>query len=194
MVKNKRQKILDAATATFSEYGYKGTTMDKVAAAAHIGKGTIYTAFKNKEELFNAILQNIIEDMAYICHQYIDPAKGVKENINNVLYELLTYRKKHQFLQKLSEEVSWSGTIHAHNALKRVERAIVEYLKQLLIHAHTQRKIYLSTPEITAYLLYKQYMTLVVEFEKDYYSLSKEEIIHIFNNHILFSLVHNQEI
>jgi len=50
----KRLKILEAATACFAETGYEGASMDTVAAAAGVSKGSLYDYFKNKEDLFYA--------------------------------------------------------------------------------------------------------------------------------------------
>lgn len=44
--------IREAAAALFLERGYQGTSMDDIAAAAKVSKQTIYTHFRNKEELF----------------------------------------------------------------------------------------------------------------------------------------------
>ena len=63
MAVNRRQDILNAATQSFSLFGYKATTMDQVAKLASVGKGTIYTFFANKEELFNEIITKLIADM-----------------------------------------------------------------------------------------------------------------------------------
>ncbi|MFD2875388.1 TetR/AcrR family transcriptional regulator [Paenibacillus rhizoplanae] len=47
----------------FSLFGYKATTMDQVAKIANVGKGTIYTFFTNKEQLFDEILRDVILEM-----------------------------------------------------------------------------------------------------------------------------------
>ena len=60
---DRRQEILNAAEKSFSLFGYKATTMDQVAKIANVGKGTIYTFFANKEELFNAIIIKMINEM-----------------------------------------------------------------------------------------------------------------------------------
>ena len=44
--------IRDAAARLFLEQGYQATSMDDIAAAAHISKQTIYTHFPSKEQLF----------------------------------------------------------------------------------------------------------------------------------------------
>jgi TetR/AcrR family transcriptional repressor of mexJK operon len=52
----KRQAILAAATATFLEQGYARTSVDAIAAAAGVGKQTVYGHFGDKEHLFLAVL------------------------------------------------------------------------------------------------------------------------------------------
>lgn len=46
--------------------------MDQVAKIANVGKGTIYTFYKNKEELFREIVQRMIEEMKYEAEQSLD--------------------------------------------------------------------------------------------------------------------------
>jgi TetR/AcrR family transcriptional repressor of mexJK operon len=48
--------IREAAAALFLEKGYQGTSMDDIAAAAHISKQTIYTHFADKEQLFSELV------------------------------------------------------------------------------------------------------------------------------------------
>jgi AcrR family transcriptional regulator len=53
----KREAILDAALALFSERGFHGTAVPLVADAAEVGAGTIYRHFESKEALVNALYQ-----------------------------------------------------------------------------------------------------------------------------------------
>ena len=45
-------QILDAAEDVFGRYGYEAATLDGIAKAAGITKGTIYLYFKNKKTVF----------------------------------------------------------------------------------------------------------------------------------------------
>ena len=51
----KRQAILDAATAAFLDHGY-AASVDDIAAAAGVGKQTVYRHFGDKQALFLAAL------------------------------------------------------------------------------------------------------------------------------------------
>ncbi len=50
----RRDLILDAAGKLFQEKGYETTTIYEIAALAELGKGTIYSYFKSKEEVYIA--------------------------------------------------------------------------------------------------------------------------------------------
>ncbi len=54
------QEITDAAFAAFAENGYAGTRVDDVAKRAGVSKGLMYLYFKTKEELFKAVIKNVV--------------------------------------------------------------------------------------------------------------------------------------
>jgi AcrR family transcriptional regulator len=47
----KRVRILEAATGLFVRFGYRKTSIDEVARAAGVAKGTVYLYYRNKAEL-----------------------------------------------------------------------------------------------------------------------------------------------
>ena len=58
----KRRAILDAATAAFLRNGYRGTSMDEIAAAARVSKQTVYKHFSDKERLFAEIVTATVHE------------------------------------------------------------------------------------------------------------------------------------
>ena len=52
----RRQQILDAALAVFSQKGYQAANVSDVAAEAGVSQGTIYWYFDSKEDLLTAAL------------------------------------------------------------------------------------------------------------------------------------------
>ncbi|MBE6051933.1 MAG: TetR/AcrR family transcriptional regulator [Clostridium sp.] len=69
----KKLGILRAASKVFSERGYRGASMDEIALEAGIVKGTLYYNFKNKEELFDDIVEYGINEL-----------KGKVEDVNKL--------------------------------------------------------------------------------------------------------------
>jgi AcrR family transcriptional regulator len=52
-----RQRILEAATAEFAQYGLAGARVDRIAARAAANKQLIYAYFGSKEGLFDSALE-----------------------------------------------------------------------------------------------------------------------------------------
>lgn len=49
------QRIIDAATQEFAQYGIAGARIERIIAAARTNKAQLYSYFGNKEQLFDAI-------------------------------------------------------------------------------------------------------------------------------------------
>lgn len=59
----KRAAILEAATELFLAHGFRGTSMDRIAETAKVSKRTVYDHFPSKEDLFEAICQDILQQV-----------------------------------------------------------------------------------------------------------------------------------
>lgn len=57
-----RENILKAALQEFFEKGYKSAAMRNIAEQARIPTGLIYSYYKNKEALFDAVLRPVLYD------------------------------------------------------------------------------------------------------------------------------------
>jgi TetR/AcrR family transcriptional regulator, mexJK operon transcriptional repressor len=57
----KRRAIVEAATTAFLERGYRGTSMDAVAAAAGVSKQTVYQHFGDKQRLFRELVAATVQ-------------------------------------------------------------------------------------------------------------------------------------
>jgi len=54
------QEIADAAFKMFAEKGYAATRIDDVAKRAGVSKGLTYLYYKTKEDLFKAVVKNVV--------------------------------------------------------------------------------------------------------------------------------------
>jgi AcrR family transcriptional regulator len=53
----KRKQIIDGARRVFIEMGFDAASMNDITREAGVSKGTIYVYFNNKEELFEALIE-----------------------------------------------------------------------------------------------------------------------------------------
>ena len=65
----RREKILDNALRLFREEGYETTTMQDIADASELSKGSLYLQFENKEALIVALLERTFDKLEGIIEK-----------------------------------------------------------------------------------------------------------------------------
>ena len=63
MVNKTRDKLIEVARQLFVHKGIENTTMNDIANASDKGRRTIYTYFKNKREIYNAVVDRESEHL-----------------------------------------------------------------------------------------------------------------------------------
>lgn len=58
----RRAEIMRAAVELFAKKGYDGTTMAEIAEATHQAVGTLYKFFKDKHDLYQALVADTVHD------------------------------------------------------------------------------------------------------------------------------------
>ncbi|QBF25636.1 TetR/AcrR family transcriptional regulator [Pseudomonas tructae] len=61
--RQRRHALIEAATLTFLEHGFEGTTLDMIIDQAGGSRGTLYSSFGGKEGLFAAVIERMIEEI-----------------------------------------------------------------------------------------------------------------------------------
>ncbi|WP_194846533.1 TetR/AcrR family transcriptional regulator [Mumia zhuanghuii] len=84
-----REALLTTATSMFAERGFAKTALSEVASAAHVTRGAVYHHFKDKKDLYRAVLERTETDGmatirdAYLAHE--DPVAGAMAAMNAYL-------------------------------------------------------------------------------------------------------------
>ena len=60
----RREEILRAAETVFFSRGFEKSTMDEIAEAAELSKGTLYLYFRSKDDLHMAVARNAISQLS----------------------------------------------------------------------------------------------------------------------------------
>lgn len=99
-----RQKLLEVARELFAHKGLEATTMNDIAAASGRGRRTLYTYFRNKEEIYYAVieeeLERLSEKMDEVAVMDIEP----EEKIFTLIYTHLNI---------IRDTVARNGTLRA---------------------------------------------------------------------------------
>lgn len=76
-VEKTRNKLIEVARMLFAKKGIDETTMNDIALASGKGRRTLYTYFKSKEDIYDAVVQDELElmaaKMADVAQQEMDP-------------------------------------------------------------------------------------------------------------------------
>jgi AcrR family transcriptional regulator len=109
----KREQLLDAGRAVFSELGFHSATVDQIADRAGVGKGTVYLYFRSKQELYFAIVEHDLEELYAETVQQMGNAKTAFDRIRAYMRVRCEFaRSRHDFLRLLATE---SGTLISGN-------------------------------------------------------------------------------
>ena len=83
-----RNKILEAAEKVFYKKDYRGAKLTEIAKEADIPVALIYTYFKNKEVLFDAVVSSVYINRTYYCikQNFLIFKIGINECHRNICF------------------------------------------------------------------------------------------------------------
>lgn len=116
MVKKTRDRFIEVARSLFARKGVENTTMNDIAAASDKGRRTIYTYFKSKREIFNAVIESesddLLKNLSSIVSKPISPEEKLREYVSTRM-------------ETMREIVSRNGSLRAgfFRDVRKVDRA-----------------------------------------------------------------------
>ena len=84
----KREAILSAAETLFRRYGYRRTSMEDIAKETGMSRPSVYSHFKNKDEVFRSLSEKIHEKALHETSRSLnaDPKKtSLEERLEGAL-------------------------------------------------------------------------------------------------------------
>ncbi len=133
----RKNQILDCAKKLFSMKGYYQTQITDIQHAAGVARGTIYQYFKNKDDIFETLLDRFHEDWKRVLSQKPeDPEKVYGSGL-----EVFKFRVKQTFKFFAGEPDYCNILLRIHlglgqnfdRAIKRFDSQMVDLLNTYLI-------------------------------------------------------------
>jgi AcrR family transcriptional regulator len=98
--------ILEAARELFARFGYKKTTMEDIAHVLRKGKSSLYYYFKNKEEIFQAVISLEEECLFNRLHEITDSSRSPIDKMRSyVITRMETIRGLTNYQQALKDDL-----------------------------------------------------------------------------------------
>lgn len=178
----KKEQVITVARDLFHKYGFKKVSMDEIAKYSGVTKKTIYSYFKSKEELLKYFIDEELQRMKKIIDEEEAKGQDFFETANNAICKLLKYRKERDFLSVIAEEAEWLKNPTVVENLKLIDNQIEEYIKTKLEKAKNNGDIYYEDLDITAFLVYKMYIALMIEWNDKSKNIDEQMIAKIISN------------
>ncbi|GCD98309.1 MULTISPECIES: TetR/AcrR family transcriptional regulator [Embleya] len=116
-----RAKLLDAARAEFAEHGIAGARVDRIALRAGVNKERIYAYFGNKEQLFQHVLTESLQELnTVVTMPNDDPAEYIAQ-----VYDFYCARPE------LLRLLVWEALYYGHDPVPDEERRVTSYAAKL---------------------------------------------------------------
>lgn len=96
-MKEKEQKILDAALQLFVEKGFHGTSTAEIAKTAGVATGTLFHYFKTKEELINSLYHYTKETMFSQLQDHFKENTPLKDNLKELWCKFIHFSIKNPY-------------------------------------------------------------------------------------------------
>ncbi len=172
MVKeNLRQRIINAAVRIFADKGFYEATVDDIARAANIAKGTVYLYFKDKPSLY----VSLIDEQFIMGFKFLEELKNedipscdkLKKIADNWLKYMLKF--KHELPMYSIDNISMTKKIMKgiqpliYRHLDKIINHIAEIIRQGIINGELRKMepkigaVYFLNSIRTAFLLYVFY-------------------------------------
>jgi len=106
---DKRNAILAAATQVFAEKGLAGPVA-AITSAAGVAEGTLFTYFKTKDELINALYRELKLDLAQAMMSGFPRRTSVRQRLRHVWQRYVEWGAAHPEQFKALQQIAvWSG-------------------------------------------------------------------------------------
>jgi len=166
------REILAAARRLMEQQGVDTLTMEEIAQAAGLAKGTLYLYFQSKDDLIQALLSQVAEAIIADLEAILAKPDSPKEKLRQVVVLLLNYAEQESplFPLYLRELVRLkSGKDTPFTSFQELEERIQGLISRIFADGIAQRQFIPADPRLLTFLL-KGILRAV-----GYYGMSQEQ-------------------
>jgi AcrR family transcriptional regulator len=99
--KERRKQVIEEAARLFSSKRFDEVLMDDIAQQAGVGKGTIYTYFADKEELYFAVVFEGISQLNEKLQQKVNGQRDPEKKLRRMVHHIVSFFNQNRFFFRL---------------------------------------------------------------------------------------------
>jgi AcrR family transcriptional regulator len=135
---DKRNAILDAATRVFAERGLTAAPTSEISKHAGVAEGTLFTYFKTKDDLINALYREIKLELADAMMSGFPRKKNVRTRLQHVWESYVNWGVKNPKQRRVLAQLQVSGML----SKESIEAGTAPFVEmQNLIHDAIEQHI-----------------------------------------------------
>jgi len=128
-----KNEAIQASTILFQQYGFQKTTMEDIAKAMRRGKSTLYYYFKSKDEIFDAVLENEINEVFFTTRSAVEKASTAEEKLKIYFFVSLNSIKSKANLYKIMRGELTSDYSKINLRIKKFNAREIQAVKEILL-------------------------------------------------------------
>ena len=145
--------MIEVARQLFARFGFTNTTMNDIADASKRGRRTLYTYFRNKDEIYHAVIELELERL---CHELELVGRLSVSPEEKIMTMMLTH------LDKIKDLVLRNGSLRAEffkdiwlveQARVTFDRREIRQIEAVLQEGRQAGLFFVEDVRLTAYLL-----------------------------------------
>ncbi len=140
---DKRQKILEYAIDEFAQRDYHSASISRVVVRTGISKGSLYQYFKDKQDLYEYLLEVAAQKKAELMTSISppDPAMSLFDNLRFLFQVMSTYQFRFPLLAKIADRAISGNAPLPQSILAKAKQTTSDYLLSLIEDGKRQGKI-----------------------------------------------------
>ncbi len=114
-----RNALLDAAERVFLAQGVAGTSLNDIAQAAGTTRGAIYWHFKDKADLFNAMMDRVVMPLQAAAAEFepdagcVDPLPALRRSLQRAFHQTATDPRTRRVFEVVTHKVEYVDSLCA---------------------------------------------------------------------------------
>jgi outer membrane protein len=104
-----RQRLLDAGLKLFANRGYAGTSVQDITEEARVTKPTLYYYFESKEGLFQALVDQAMDERLRLMQQAAPPGKPTVDQLTDIIATLTDFARRQPDLLRLTFAIAFAA-------------------------------------------------------------------------------------
>ncbi len=127
IVSDPRQRLLDAGLKQFANRGYAGTSVQDITEDAKVTKPTLYYYFQSKEGLFQALVDQAMDERLRLMRQAAPPDMETVEQMTAIIVAVTDFARRQPDLLRLCFSIAFAAPGEIPSGFKKHHKMLEAY-------------------------------------------------------------------